>query len=261
MARERRGILDTTNVAAIGTPMHLSAAEYDLEISTHGASGELRRGIPCPCARIDTRAPAVDCKACKGLGIAYPVELRESMVWLDSQRAAAFKRAAAGEMRAGTIQITLPSGVIPTTGDMIRPDSERHVVEELLWVQGSSRVTDASLRPRVSADQVPQARGVRKRERMLYAPSECEIEHVAYHHEGQLVSARPNHYQVDEDGRWTWHAGLGPQPGEAWSVRYLAPAAYVITDTMPAYRAEADEPMPHRATAIRFDRVKPEDLA
>ena len=190
-----------------------------------------------------------------------PQQLREAMVWLDSQRAATFTRAAAGEMRAGTIQITFPSGVIPTTGDMIRPDSERHVVEELLWVQGSSRVTDASLRPRVSADQVPQARGVRKRERMLYAPSECEIEHVAYHHEGQLVSARPNHYQVDEDGRWTWHAGLGPQPGEAWSVRYLAPAAYVITDTMPAYRAEADEPMPHRATAIRFDRVKPEDLA
>lgn len=258
--RDRRGLLDTTNVAAVGTPLHLSAAEYDLEIAVHGTSGELRRGMPCPCARIDTRAPAIDCTACRGFGVTYPEALREPMIWLDSQRSATFKRSAAGELRQGTIQVTFPSRVIPTARDMIRPDGERHVVEELLWVQGSNRVTDASLRPRPSVDQVPAARGLRK-ERLLYAPCECEIEHVIYRRDGELVAARPSHYQVDADGRWTWHAGFGPQPGEAWSVRYLAPAAYVITDTMPAFRSEADEPMPHRATAVRFDRVKPDDLA
>ena len=65
---------------------------------------------------------------------------------------------------------------------------------------------------------------------------------------------------VDNDGRWTWKGSAGPAPGEAWVVRYRAPAVYVVFTSLPRFRSEADEPMPQLVTLKRLDKVSHEDL-
>lgn len=257
-ADRSRGVLDSVNVAQMAG-LHLSAAELDLAIVTHGSSGELRRHVHCPCLRIDTRSAAIDCEHCRGTGRLYPPAMRQPLIVLDLQRNATLKLVAAGRVPSGTVQLTFPSGVVPGDGDMWLPDEEVHVVEEVLYREGSSRVTDAILRDRrISPDQVKPALGAR-RERLLY-PTPCCVEHVAYvDDEGKLIQANGAEYHVDGEGYWTWRVG-GPSPGRAWSVRYRAPAAYLVHTSAPVYRVEADEPMPHRVIAQRLDRLSHQDL-
>ena len=72
--------------------------------------------------------------------------------------------------------------------------------------------------------------------------------------------AQASEYHVDTDGRWDWHGDAGPAPGDAWSVRYRAPAVYVVFTSAPRFRTEADQPMPQLVTVKRLDKVSHEDL-
>lgn len=257
-ASRSRGLLDTANLADM-LGVHMSALELDTMIVLHGNSGEFRRCMICPCVRRDIPNGDVGCPDCHGLGRQYPIHLREPLYVLDVQRSATAKLMAAGKLAQGTIQITFPSGVIPAFGDMWLPDQEEHVVTEVLFLDGSRRTVDADLRPfRVSSDSIKQA-DVGRKERLLY-PNPCCIEDVAYKaDDGTTLHATPMQYHVDGDGRWTWRIG-GPAPGEAWVVRYRAPATYVIGTADPMYRSEADQRMPHRVTAQRLDVASHEDL-
>lgn len=258
-----RGILDHVNLALFGGAK-FSAAEFDAMIAAEGNSGEFRRCLTCPCVRLDPRTPEAKCPHCRGLGWIYPESLREPMIVLDQQRNATGKFSGAGEVVDGTVQATFPSGVVPGFGDMWRPDGEEHVVVETLHRNGSQRVTDAMLRPhRLSPDQVPPVLTGRK-ERLLY-PDPCCIEHVSYLVRGdglesRLATAGPLEYDVDADGRWSWIGNTGPAPGDAWTVRYRAPAVYVVYSAKPRFRSESDKRMPQLVTMRRLDKVSHEDL-
>lgn len=258
MGSRTRSLFDTVNVAQL-PGLHLSAAEIDSIIVTHGSSGELRRAVLCPCMRLDTRTPALDCPHCKGLGRLYPAHLREPLIFLDSQRSQQLKLAAAGHVPSGTISITMPSGVVAGMGDMILPDGDEHVVTEILWVQGSNRVTDRNLRPlRISPDQVKPSLTTRT-ERLLY-PDPCCVEAISYLRDGEIVFAQPIEYRIDNEGRVHWTADNGPEPGTAFTARYRAPAVYVVHTTSPRLRHEANERMPYAVSAVRLDKFAASDL-
>jgi hypothetical protein len=254
-----RSVLDSVNVAGI-MGAHLSAAEFDYLIVQHGNSGEFRRAQACPCVRLETRTADVSCSACKGLGRYYPDEMREPLIVLDVQRNETRRLAAAGQLPSGTISLTFPSEIVPGFGDLWLPDEEEHVVTETLWSQGTMRATDDALRiDRVGQDQIKPSLLPRK-ERLLY-PSICCVENVAYKAEsGDILTASEHQYHIDTDGRWTWRAGCGPSPGRAWTVRYRAPAAYMVHTSSPVYRSEADERMPHKCNAQALNRISAEDL-
>lgn len=260
MTTERsRGLLDSLNLAELPGLMHLSPEEFDTAIALHGSSGELRRAMPCPCVRIDTRTPKISCRHCKGIGQLYPAHLREPMMVLDLQRRSTAKLIAAGKVPVGTIQLTFPAGYVPGFGDMFLPDEEEHVVTQTLFRDGTVRATDAHLRlDRVSPDQVKPS--LRPRfERLLY-DNVCCIEAVAFEDDdGDMVFSNPSEYHVDKDGRWTWRKDCGPASGRAWVVRYRAPAAYLVHTSVPVYRTEADQAMPHLVTAQALYRLTHED--
>jgi hypothetical protein len=253
-----RGVLDGVNAAEL-PGVHLSAAEFDILIVSEGTSGELRRAVICPCVRIDIRTPDVSCSVCHGMGRTYPASMREPLIWLDSERSTTTKLASIGQIPDGTIRVTFPSGVVPAFGDMLLPDGEIHVVTETLFRDGSRRTHDVDLRPyRPSADQVKPAQNPRA-ERLLYHDP-CCIEFVAYRRDGQLCEANSSEYTIDADGRWTWRGDAGPEIGHAWTVRYRAPAIYLVHTSAPRYRSSADARMPHLVTARRLDIVSSEDL-
>jgi hypothetical protein len=253
-----RGLLDSTNLADITVGTHLSALEYDTFIVINGNSGEFRRAMLCPCVRIDTRTPDVSCKQCHGIGRTYPMHLREPMIALDTNRNAMAKLAGAGKITQGSIQVTFPSKVVPGFGDMWLPDNEEHVVNETLFRGGSNRANAAVVRAGRVGDSVPRI-PVARQERLLY-PAPCCVENVSYKDaDGETIHATPAQYHVDDDGRWTWKVG-GPEMGKAWTVRYRAPAAYVVHLSSPVYRSEADEALPHKTTLQRLDTVSSEDL-
>lgn len=258
-SKHRRHLFDRFNVAELAG-LGFSAAEFDRLIITEGNSGELRRAVLCPCVRIDTNTADVSCKSCRGLGRTYPEHLREPMCVLDVERNKTRKLIAAGHLVQGTVQITFPTGYVPGWGDMYLPDGEEHVVTEVLFLQGTVRVFDTQLRiHRVHPDQVKPAL-LPRQERLLY-PTICCMEDVAYKDElGELVHANPHEYHVDNDGRWTWRSGFGPEPGKAWTVRYRAPAVYVVHTAEPIHRSAAGEPMPQRVTMQALQTIAHEDL-
>jgi hypothetical protein len=151
--------------------------------------------------------------------------------------------------------------MIPAMGDMVLPCGDVHVVQETLFRDGSRRVTDSLLRDaRRAPDHLPAPQRPRL-ERLLYPGVTC-VEMVSYLNEaGDLVLATESQYALDSDSRWTWRDGFGPAPGAAWTVRYRAPAAYVVYTSAPMFRHEGGgSPMPYRVQAQRLDRASAEDL-
>lgn len=240
---------------------HLSPLEFDALLRAHGSPVEYRPAIACPCVRIDTRMPAGTCPTCKGLGRVYPEALRKQVTVLDTQRSATLRLERAGLAAQGTIQLTFPVGVIPALGDMVLPCGDVHIVQETLFRDGTRRVTDAMIRDaRRAPDHLPVAQRERT-ERLLYPGISC-IELASYiNADGAFVMATEAQYTIDADSRWTWKEGFGPAPGAAWTVRYRAPAAYVVYTSSPMFRHEGGGgPMPYRVQAQRLDKVSAEDL-
>lgn len=256
-----QGILPNENVARFDG-VHLDPAEFDVILAEHGTSGEWRRAIVCPCFRPDTGTARIDCPHCGGRRYTYPEHLREPMIVLDTQRRTTFKRIAAGELADGTVHLTFPSHVIPSTGDMWLPDGEEHVVTETFVRDGTRRVERAHLLP--SRTYVPDHRPVEgggaRVERLLYERP-CCVEAVTWEVGAELRYGTAGFdFTVDADGSWRWAAGRGPEPGHAWTVRYRAPAAYMLGTEGASYRTEGDSAMPRLVTARRLDKVVSNDI-
>jgi hypothetical protein len=254
-------VLPGLNINSISPPFHLSVEEYNDLLLTNGSGAEYRRAINCPCVRIETRQAALDCQVCRGLGRVYPARLREPLIVLDTSRTATMKWAAAGLMAQGNITLTFPCGIIPGIGDMVLPSTDVHVVQEYLFRDGTRRVSDDQLRDRrTRADhrKVP----LKGRDAKLLYPDPDQIECVVYIDDaGELVFALPSiDYKLHNDGRLTWLADKGPASGHAVTVRYRAPAAYVIHNSGPILRRENSENMPYRVMAQRLDKIEPDDL-
>tara|TARA_R110002110_G_scaffold30588_1_gene108188 strand:- start:9 stop:557 length:549 start_codon:yes stop_codon:yes gene_type:complete len=160
---------------------------------------------------------------------------------------------AGGEILTGTAQVTFPLGIHPAHGDMVLPDGEVHVVHETLW-RANNPVDGRRVKSRItSTDEVP-SRPKARRERILY-PKVAALEAVWYWGGERAVEATEGHdFRYDGDGEVRWFDGRGPGQGEAFTVRYLAPAAYMLNPGEPAYRHEGDREFPYKAIAQRLDR-------
>lgn len=234
--------------------VHFDADEFSDLVVDHGVGAELRRSQVCPCVREETLGARASCPLCAGLRWIHPESGREPVtVLLGSQQ---LQRAAlqGGTLLTGTVQVTFPVGIVPGEGDLLLPDGEVHVVHETLW-RAAQPVAAARMRSRVTAsDQVPQQPSQR-RERLLY-PDVTEIEAVWFWDDegSQPLQAFENADWLHQGGRIVWLGDRGPAAGQAYTVRYHAPAAYLLFPGEPVYRQEAGTTMPYKAIANRLDR-------
>jgi len=247
------GLFDGFSLAAFA-PLHLNPDEINDFILIHGACGEYRKGFLCPCSRLETGLASAGCEVCHGVGYIHPEKDRHPLVFLDHSRQAQFRFRGVGSLADGTIAITFPSGIVPGRGDLILPDHEVVVVHE----QFHRDVQQATLRTLADRRLVPeQDHGpFRPRPARLLYPSVTEVEALHWIHEDRLVEA---HAGVDyriRAGRIEWLPGVAPDVGEGFSVRYTAPAAYMVAGNMPNYRTEGGRALPWSVTAQQLAKVQ-----
>lgn len=261
-ARHTHDILEGLARITDFATLHMDPGELDEFINQHGSCCKLRRAVRCPCRRLESGHAAADCRLCNGTGFTYPAELEMELVALVLNRNA--KRnvtAGVGDLVTGTVVCTFPLGVVPAQGDQLLPDGEQHVVQETMYRAG--RQTDP--------DRIRQLRGhdlgvtpprVGLVDRLLY-PDVVAVEALHYIEgdgaDTRLAVATGADYElVGREIRW--RDGRGPAPGKAYTVRYRAPAAYMVRPAEPILRVEYDAGLPYRCEAQRLDRWGEGDL-
>lgn len=237
---------------------HIEPEELEALIEMRGVACEYRKSVPCPCARIETLAPRVGCAHCGGLGYLYPQELRRDVTVLLTQRSPRKMSKESGEGTTGTAQALFPLGILPSEGDMLLPENEFHVVQQLLR-RSQQQIDNREIRERSTVpDQAPPKMHPAT-DRLLY-PDVTEIEDV-YWISPQDVLCHASAADYDRDANvLTWRPGRGPEAGGGYSVRYRAPAAYMLNPGVPVYRAENGQTYPYRAQAHRLDKWGRPDL-
>jgi len=231
---------------------HINLEDLDNHILEHGVGAELRRAMPCPCARIENRQSRATCPTCAGQRWIFPEHMRSSVIVMVSSRSPMRKMREAGELITGTIQMTFTSDIRPGPGDMVLPDEDTHVVTQVLF-RAVQQVDPALVRSRSThPSQLPPA-GTVAPERLLY-PDVIDVQELAWEDEQRRVCfARQGDY--DRVGNTiTWRDGSGPAAGRAYTVRYTAPAAYMLFPGEPLVRAEGPRYYPIRCEAQRLDR-------
>lgn len=254
----------------------------DRLIERDGTPGEFRRGMSCPCVRPDTNRPELGCKVCRGHGIMYPAHLREPLIRaLGSGRTATAALEAGGVVVTGDMKLTFPSRLRPTHYDLWLPRGDEHVVEERLHHQ-YDRVEDFEHLHRASWPYQPgdaprdepglhNGTGAyddrptpRQREVLLYPAIRC-VEAVVWRDaRGDLVEGIEGvDWRLDTDGDAVKVAFLGarrPARGDAYTIRYRAPAAYVVGRTEPVAVMSGCTNLPMRCTLHRLDKRQHADM-
>jgi len=159
----------------------------------------------------------------------------------------------AGAIVTGTVVVTFPLPVVPATGDMLLPDGEQHVVTQVLQ-RASQPVDNRLIRDRGLVGDERPPKLLPAEDRLLY-PEVLAVEYLAsIGPDGELLHLRPGHdWRLDGD-RIAWQRGRGPGAGETYTVRYRAPAAYLLNAGEPVARAGAAGTLPYRAQGHRLDR-------
>lgn len=233
--------------------VHIDPQELEDVIETHGTGCEYRPAVRCPCLRVESGTPRVNCRHCKGLGWVYPKDRRGPTVALVREREPRTQDEVAGEATTGNVTVTFPLGVVPARGDMLLPDGEEHAVQQTLR-RPAVQVSAAELRSRRTVpDQRPVALKAAA-ERLLY-PDVKRIEAVTWiDADDELREAREGVHYVLRGDLVEWVGDVGPARGAAYSVRYIAPAAYILDLGAPVFRSESGQVAPYRAMARRLDR-------
>lgn len=252
----------------------------DRLIESKGTRGELRRGMSCPCVRIDTNQPALTCPACKGHGITYPEALRvRPMRAMGSGRTATAQLEAGGVIVQGDMKVTFPSRVKPAHYDLWLPDGDEHVVEERLRFQYAPEEAVEFLHRRERVQMpgdVPRDSGTfneitgyddrptpMQREVLMYPEIRC-IEAVVWRDRaGQIVVGIEGvdwRLELRDGAARVRFLARQPERGEAYTVRYRAPAAYVVGKTEPVGVMFGDAQLPTRCTLHRLDKRQHADL-
>ena len=238
--------------------LHIDPQELSELIVDHGQGCELRRAQLCPCIRPETGQPRGNCPSCRGLRFLHPTgdTYREGMVALILSQQLQREFRNAGVLVTGTVRVLFPLGVLPGEGDLLLPDQEEHVVHERL-IRDDRPVRDSIVRSRETSASQAAPKTVPFRERLLY-PDLTMVESVWYWDdgEGRSFEATEGHdYKPGfPDGVVRWHPGRGPKAGEAYSVRYRAPAAYMLEPAQPMFRSEHNSVFPYSVTAQRLDQ-------
>lgn len=241
--------------------MHLNAAELDGVITTHGIGGIYKRSVACPCARPETRQPALGCPECRGLGFVYPENRQSALVVLMSGRAPNRQHRQKGEDVSDGVQLTVPTPLIPARGDQFWPDCEVHQVDELTvasiievdQIEAGARVLGPD--QDVIDQELPPGIPLRYREPVA-------IEYVCWKRDDRSIAyAEPHHYRV-RDGYLVFTGSFAPAPGQTVSVRYVARSVYMLHPGVPRSRRESSDgsPLPYVTRATRLDQWGDPDL-
>lgn len=231
---------------------HINLEDLDNHILEHGVGAELRQAMPCPCARIENRQSRATCPNCAGQRWIFPEHMRKSVIVLTTSRSPMRKMRDAGELVSGTVQMTFTSDIRPGAGDMVLPDGDTHVVTQVLF-RAVQQVDPTLVRSRSThPDQLPPAGNVAP-ERLLY-PDVIEVQELVWENEQrQLCFGRQGDYER-VGNTILWSDGRGPAAGKAYTVRYIAPAAYMLFPGEPTIRGEGTQYYPIKCEAQRLDR-------
>lgn len=237
--------------------LHFDPFEMNDLVEKHGIGAELRQAVLCPCIRPETGHARASCPDCRGLRWLHPEALRQSVIVLLSSRNLQRQALAAGHMLTGTAQVTFPIGIVPGEGDLLLPEGEEHVVSEILY-RAQLDASPSRVRALTTASDEQPPNLTPRRERLLY-PDIVRVEHVVYWTDsapaGRATPATRDHdWRLGADGAIEWVAGRGPAPGAGYSVRYVAPAAYMLFPAEPKFRSENGQTMLYSVLAQRLDR-------
>lgn len=249
-----------TDFTGDGLPeVRLDPEVFQRLVEARGVRCVYRPAVRCPCQRIETGQARIGCPACRGFGIAYPEELEEPTIAIVQRRSPRRTMAPPGDMVAGTVQITFSAGIVPGDGDMLVPDGDRHVVQEVLRVaENQVDVRDVRARAESVLQNPPVPRPATAR--LLY-PDMIRLL-ACYWLEPKTRALRAGrigtHFTI-AGGLVTFAPGFGPAPGEAFSVRYVAKAAYVLLPAEPVQRTGEDG-FPYACEGQRLDKHSQRDL-
>lgn len=241
-------------------PFHFDPVQFDAEITAHGQRGQIRHGQICPCRRVETESPRGNCPSCSGVGWIYPESMRCETWMLLSQRSARSAMVLGGEVTTGTITAVAHSSAKPARGDVWFPCGEVHVVHQG-FRRAAQQIDQTDLRAALLGQRHTNQDTIQRPrvERVLYPNATietCFYEGV----DGVAVEARAGVDFAVSNQVVTWTPGAGPEPGKAYTMRYTAPAAYIIDSVAPAPRFEAGQAMPWRCELSRLDKVQAADL-
>ncbi len=252
-----------TAIAAV--PFHFDPVALDNLVIANGTRGELRRGVLCPCARSETHMARGSCPSCKGVGWLYPERLRCPSYMAMQNREIGITTSTAGILTDGEMLATSVSTVAPERGDMWVPCGEAHTVHQTLW-RKQQQVDVNDLRARLREQDrslngtVPKPR----LERLLYANSTGHICHYEVEDDAtndkrvvEAIAGR-DFVVVGQDVRWA--QDVGPAPGRAYTMRYDAPAMYIVARKVPRFRSEGGQPLPQRCVLAQLDKLQDRDL-
>lgn len=246
------------NTAAFPT-IHIEVEEIDDLICRHGVGCEVRHAIRCPCARIETTYASAGCSDCSGHGYIYPDDdlMRVAAIVLVTGR-----RARRGDQGAGQtvqqegVQSLFPSDITSLAqGDQVWPDGEYHTIHQVLH-RASKQVSEAATRELQTAPEHVRPVVAVRIERLVY-PVILGIDAVYFKDAtlDKVVKAfEVTDYTLGPRNEFRWNEGRGPDPGQGYSVRYRAPAVYIIEYDTPRFRSEAGNQMPWAVTLSRLDR-------
>lgn len=240
-------------------PYHLEVAELDGVIDQAGHPCELRRAVTCPCQRGDTVLPGTGCEDCRGLGWVYPETLREGPIRiLVSGRNESAQPEPAGSHSEGRVSLTFPSRITPGFGDLVLPENTVHLVHETR-VHAARAVNPYTLPSSLESTlfQPPEVRPAE--DRLLYPDIEAIEALLWKNDQGDLVLGREGlDYELQQD-RIRWRPGRGPRAGTSYSVRYRAPAAYIVQGEV-APRTEGGSRLPYRCSGLKLERLGRPDV-
>lgn len=244
---------------------HVDPEELNELILMHGQGCRYRPAMACPCVRPETKQPRAGCPICHGMRWMYPPDLEQEIVALVMNPHPSRRSTPAGEVITDSAVITFPIGIVPGQGDMILPDTEEHVVTQILR-RSYQPVDNTAVSERQTAPEQRAPRVNVPAEHLLY-PTITRLDALYWLVDdddaegGQRAAAGALGRDFTLKGRnIVWVPGHGPATGKAYSVRYRAPAAYVCNPGTPANRSEAENAYPYKCEAQRLDRLGTPDL-
>lgn len=241
--------------------LDLDSAQLERYVEEHGIWVQWRRGVPCPCARSDTRQARIGCQHCKGLLYLYPDGQRVHVKVLMSSRQPNGRPWPIGELVTGTVSFTFTTPEIPHSGDLILPQTpdgkvlERHEVTQRL-IRAQNQVDRNTLGYQMTRVGAALPKQEPKPERLRYS-SDIAISWLGWETADQQIAEGSEGADFDLVGNEIrWVSGHGPDAGQSYSVRYSAPAAYMVAES--TFRALGDASLPRRVMGLRLDAWDPE---
>lgn len=242
-------------------PTKIDPQEMSLHIETFGQELERRPSERCPCVRPETRQASMGCLACRGLGFFHPEADRECVTAHIHSRRPNINNTEAGQVRQGPISLLFPLGVIPRQGDWILPGNEVHLVREVM-VRASNEVSRGALSLAAANDRLNYTQPAPKNEYLLYTDIKAVDALFYMGPDGVPIKAVEElHYRIATHevmgavrSEVLWLKD-GPEPGHAYTIRYQAPAIYMVVEP-PVDRLGGGYPL--STNGQRLDQVAPQ---